>query len=50
MVAFVDTERTDAFRAAVQDAYQRATQVVPEVYVVEAANGAAVFNKKEVCK
>jgi len=48
MVAFVDAERTDAFRTGVLSAYQRATQLVPEVYVVEAANGAAVFGREEI--
>ncbi len=50
MVAFVDAERTDAFRAAVAHAYQSSTQVAPEVYVVEAANGAGLFNREEICK
>jgi galactokinase len=50
MVALVDAERADMFRAGVQDAYQRAMQVVPEVYVVEAANGAAVFNREEISR
>jgi galactokinase len=50
MVALVDAERADMFRAGVQDAYQRAMPVVPEVYVVEAANGAAVFNREEISR
>ncbi|MGO9230042.1 MAG: galactokinase [Bryobacteraceae bacterium] len=44
MVALVDTASTDAFRAAVVDAYRSATDVTPEIYPVEAAPGAEVFN------
>ncbi len=50
MVAFVDAKRTDAFRAAVVDAYKELTKVVPEVYVVEAANGAGLFSKEEIAR
>jgi galactokinase len=44
MVALVDAASTDAFRSAVLDAYYSATQVRAEVYPVEAAQGAAVFD------
>ena len=43
MVALVDAASTDAFRAAVLDTYYAATQVRAEVYPVEAAEGAEVF-------
>jgi galactokinase len=43
MVALVDATRTDEFRAAVLDTYHRATNVIPEIYPVEAAPGAEVF-------
>jgi len=45
MVALVDAATTDAFRAAVSAAYRHATQVMPEIYPVEAAAGAEVFAK-----
>ncbi len=44
MVALVDAASTDAFRAAVLDAYRGATGVEAEVYTVEAAQGAEVFS------
>ncbi|MGA7412593.1 MAG: galactokinase [Bryobacteraceae bacterium] len=50
MVAFVEAERTDVFRTGVVGSHQQATQVFPEVYVVEAANGAAVFDGEELRK
>jgi galactokinase len=50
MVALVDAARTDAFRAAVLDAYHSATQVRPEIYPVEAAPGAELFDKEEITK
>jgi galactokinase len=43
MVALVDAACTDAFRASVLDAYGSATQVIPEIYPVEAAPGAEAF-------
>jgi galactokinase len=43
MVALVDAAKTDAFRAAVLDAYRGATGVQAEVYTVEAAQGAEVM-------
>ena len=43
MVALVDAASTDAFRAHVQEAYRSATDVAPEIYAVEAAPGAEVF-------
>jgi galactokinase len=50
MVALVDATRTDAFRAAVLDAYYNATQVRPEIYPVDAAPGAEVFIREEIGK
>jgi galactokinase len=50
MVALVDAASTDAFRAAVGDAYYSATQVRPEIYPVEAAPGAELFNIEEITK
>jgi galactokinase len=43
MVALVDAAKTDAFRAAVLEAYRGATGVQAEVYTVEAAQGAEVM-------
>ena len=43
MVALVDAASTDAFRAAVLEAYHGATGVQAEVYTVEAAQGAEVM-------
>ena len=43
MVALADAASTDAFRAAVLDAYRGATPVQAEVYTVEAAQGAGLF-------
>lgn len=48
MVALVDTALTDAFRAAVLDAYRSATHVIPEIYPVEAAAGAEVFDREKI--
>ena len=50
MVALVDAASTDAFGAAVGDTYHRATQVRPEVYPVEAAPGAELFDIEEITK
>jgi galactokinase len=50
MVALVDAARTDAFRTAVRDAYYDSTQVHAEIYPVEAAPGAAVFDIAEIGK
>jgi len=50
MVALVDATRTDAFRAAVREAYYRSTQVDPEIYPVEAAPGAEVFDGAKIGK
>ena len=43
MVAFVDAQSTDHFRSAVVASYLNATGLRPEVYPVEAATGAAIF-------
>jgi hypothetical protein len=48
MVALVDAAHTDAFRTAVVDAYHGATQVLPEIYPVEAAPGAEVFDRARI--
>jgi galactokinase len=48
MVALVDAASTDAFRAAVLDAYHGATQVRAEVYPVEAAQGAEVLDREKL--
>ncbi len=48
MVAFVDTEWTNDFCAAVSSGYFNATQTTPEVYPVEAANGAEVFDREAI--
>jgi galactokinase len=45
MVALVDAASTDAFRAAVLEAYRTATGVQADIYPVEAAPGAAVFDR-----
>jgi len=50
MVALVDGASTDAFRTAVLDIYYGLTQVSPEIYLVEAAPGAGVFDRKEISK
>ncbi len=50
MIALVDDASTNAFRAGVLDAYHSLTQVRPEIYVVEAAPGAEVFDRKEMSK
>jgi galactokinase len=47
MVALVDSACTDAFRTAVGGAYRGATGMVPEIYPVEAAQGAEVFDKEK---
>lgn len=44
MVALVEAVSTDVFRDAVSESYFNATQVRPEIYPVDAASGAAVFN------
>ena len=49
MVALVEAASTSAFRAAVLDRYCTATGVAPEVYPVEAAAGAEIFGKRELC-
>jgi len=48
MVALVDSTLTDTFRAAVLEAYRSTTQVVAEIYPVEAAPGAAVFDRGKI--
>jgi galactokinase len=48
MVALVDAASTDAFRTSVGDAYHSATRMVPEIYPVEAAQGAEVFDKEKI--
>jgi galactokinase len=50
MVAVVDTALTDAFRAAVLEAYRNATHVIPEIYPVEAAPGAEVLDRDEISR
>lgn len=50
MVALVDAARSDAFRTAVLDAYHGATDVIPEIYPVEAAQGAEVFDREKVSR
>jgi galactokinase len=50
MVALVDAASAHAFRAAVGDAYRGATQVRAEIYPVEAASGAELFNVEEITK
>jgi len=47
MVALVDAASAGAFRASVMDAYLHATGVRPEIYPVEAAPGAELFDIKE---
>ena len=44
MVAFVDTDKADAFAAAVAGRYRDATGLIPEVFSVEAADGAGVMH------
>ena len=48
MVALVDAACSDAFRAAVVEAYRTATNLMPEIYAVEAAPGAEVFAREKV--
>ena len=43
MVAFVDASSGDAFRDAVRAHYQQATGIQAEIYEVEAAAGACIF-------
>ena len=50
MVALVDAASTGAFQAAVQETYQRATGLRAEIYSVEAAPGAELFDVKETTK
>jgi galactokinase len=50
MVAIVDAPRSSAFQAAVQTAYQSATQVCPEIYCVEPGNRTEVFTLRETNK
>jgi galactokinase len=50
MVALVDTASTGAFRASVLDAYRSATDVTPEIYPVEAAPGAEVFEAGKLAR
>jgi galactokinase len=45
MVALVDAASTDAFCAAVGNAYGKAAGMVPDIYPVEAAQGAEVFDR-----
>jgi galactokinase len=42
MVAFVETGETDAFAAAVSERYSEKTGLTPEIYPVEAADGAGL--------
>jgi galactokinase len=42
MVAFVEAEKTDAFAAAVSKAYGEMTGLTPEIYPVEASEGAGL--------
>jgi len=50
MVALVDAARTEDFRAGVMEAYHRATQVRPEIYPVQAAAGAEMFDREAIGK
>jgi galactokinase len=50
MVALVDGASADAFQASVRDAYLTAAQVLPEIYPVEAAQGAGLFRKEDIVK
>ena len=43
MVAFVETAKTDAFAAAVSERYSEKTGLTPEIYPVEAADGARLM-------
>jgi len=43
MVAFVETGKTDAFAAAVSERYSDKTGLTPEIYPVEAADGARLM-------
>ena len=43
MVAFVETGKTDAFAAAVSKAYGEMTGLTPEIYPVEASEGAGLM-------
>ncbi|MGA2075623.1 MAG: galactokinase, partial [Terriglobia bacterium] len=44
MVAFVEEEETDSFRAAVVERYSKSTGISPEIYAVQAASGAGLLN------
>jgi galactokinase len=48
MVALVDEEQTENFRAAVAGLYANATGIRPEIYAVEPAAGAGLLNRNEV--
>jgi galactokinase len=48
MVALVDAACSEAFGAAVLDAYRSATNLMPEIYPVEAAPGAEVFAREKM--
>lgn len=47
MVAFVEEEQTDSFRAAVVERYSKSTGISPEIYAVQAASGAGLLNHRE---
>jgi galactokinase len=44
MVAFVETSKTDEFAAAVSERYSEKTGLTPEIYPVEAADGARLMH------
>jgi len=44
MVAFVEEEQTDSFRAAVTERYRESTGITPEIYSVRGAPGAGLVN------
>jgi galactokinase len=44
MVAFVETSKTDAFAAAVSMRYREKSGLTPEIYPVEAADGARLMH------
>ncbi len=48
MVALVDSECTGAFRRAVQESWYGTTQVIPEIYPVDAAPGAGILDMQEI--
>ena len=44
MVAFVETSKTDEFAAAVSARYSEKTGLTPDIYPVEAADGAGLMH------